>query len=81
QPTLALYDQISCPVLLVCPEQHATDDRSRQFQSAKRAGITRILAAHPAVRVEYLSDTIHDVPLQRPETLAGLIAQMASPTT
>jgi pimeloyl-ACP methyl ester carboxylesterase len=77
QPTLALYDQVTCPMLLVCPEQEATDDRQRQFQSAKREGIARILAAHPAVRVEYLPDTIHDVPLQRPEVLAGLIAQMA----
>jgi pimeloyl-ACP methyl ester carboxylesterase len=77
QPTLALYDQVSCPILLVCPEQQATDDRSRQFQRAKREGIARILAAHSSVRVEYLPDTIHDVPLQRPETLAALIAQMA----
>lgn len=77
QPTLALYDQVSCPILLVCPEQQPTDDRSRQFQSAKRAGIARILAAHPTARVEYLPDTIHDVPLQRPEALAGLIAGMA----
>lgn len=77
QPTLALYDHVTCPVLLVCPEQQATDDRQRQFQAAKREGIARILAAHPSVRVEYLADTIHDVPLQRPEVLASLIAQMA----
>jgi pimeloyl-ACP methyl ester carboxylesterase len=77
QPTLALYDRVTCPVLLVCPEQQATDDRQRQFQAAKREAIARILEAHPGVRVEYLADTIHDVPLQRPEALAGLIAQMA----
>jgi pimeloyl-ACP methyl ester carboxylesterase len=76
QPTLALYDRVTCPILLVCPEQEATDDRQRQFQTAKREGIARILEAHPSVRVEYLADTIHDVPLQRPEALAGLIAQM-----
>jgi pimeloyl-ACP methyl ester carboxylesterase len=78
QQTLALYDQVTCPVLLVCPEQQATDDRSRQFQAAKREGIARILAAHPSVRVEYLADTIHDVPLQRPEALAELIAKMTA---
>lgn len=77
QPTLALYDRVTCPILLVCPEQEATDDRTRQFLNAKREGIARIKDAHPSVRVEYLADTIHDVPLQRPEVLAGLIAQMA----
>ncbi len=76
QPTLALYDRVTCPILLVCPEQEANDDRSRQFLAAKREGIERILAAHPGVRVEYLPDTIHDVPLQRPEKLAELIAHM-----
>lgn len=78
QPTLALYDRVNCPILLVCPEQQATDDRQRQFQAAKRESIARILEAHPAVRVEYLADTIHDVPLQRPEALAGLIAQQGA---
>ena len=78
QQTVGLYDQVTCPILLVCPEQQATDDRSRQFQAAKREGIARILAAHPSVRVEYLADTIHDVPLQRPDALAGLIAQMTA---
>ncbi len=77
QPTLALYDCVTCPILLVCPEQQAIEERQRQFQAAKREGIARILQAHPSVRVEYLADTIHDVPLQRPEALAGLIAQMA----
>jgi pimeloyl-ACP methyl ester carboxylesterase len=77
QPTLALYDRVTCPILLVCPEQQATDDRQRQFQAAKREGIARILQAHPAARVEYLAETIHDVPLQRPEVLADLIAQVA----
>jgi pimeloyl-ACP methyl ester carboxylesterase len=76
QQTVALYDRVTCPVLLVCPEQEATDDRSRQFQAAKREGISRILQAHPGARVEYLADTIHDVPLQRPEKLAELIAHM-----
>jgi pimeloyl-ACP methyl ester carboxylesterase len=81
QPTLALYDAVTCPILLVCPQQEAADERQRQFQAAKRESIARILQAHPAVRVEYLAGTIHDVPLQRPAILAGLIAQMAGQTS
>jgi len=77
QPTLALYERVQCPILLVCPEQEAADDRQRQFQAAKREGIARVQQLAPRARVEYLPDTVHDVPLQRPAVLADLIAQMA----
>ncbi len=78
QPTLALYERISCPILIVCPEQAPADDRMRQFLQSKREGIARLLERHPGIRVEYLENTIHDVPLQRPERLAALIEEVAS---
>jgi pimeloyl-ACP methyl ester carboxylesterase len=77
QPTLALYDRVACPILLVCPLQEGGDERQRQFQESKRASIAQLQERHADVRVEYLADTIHDVPFQRPAVLAGLIAQMA----
>jgi pimeloyl-ACP methyl ester carboxylesterase len=77
QPTLALYERITCPILIVCPEQEPTDDRARQFLQVKRESIAKLLARHPGIRVEYLPDTIHDVPLQRPERLAELIEEIA----
>lgn len=78
QPTLALYDRITCPILIACPEQEPADDRMRQFLQSKREGIARLLERHPGIRVEYLENTIHDVPLQRPERLAELIEEVAS---
>ena len=77
QPTLALYERVRCPILLVCPEQETTDERTRQFLAAKREGIARVQQIAPGARVKYLPDTIHDVPLQRPTVLADLIAGMA----
>lgn len=77
QPTLALYDRVACPILLVCPLQESNDDRQRQFQESKRASIAQLQERHPRIQVEYLADTIHDVPFQRPAVLAGLLAQMA----
>lgn len=77
QPTLALYSQVTCPILLICPLQEGGDERQRQFQATKRKSIAHLQTLTPGIRVEYLPDTIHDVPLQRPEVLAGLIAQMA----
>jgi pimeloyl-ACP methyl ester carboxylesterase len=78
QPTLALYERITCPILLLCPEQAPADERTRQFLQAKRESIAQLLEQHPGIRVEYLENTIHDVPLQRPERLAALIEAMAS---
>ncbi len=77
QPTLALYGRVTCPILLVCPTQEGGDERARQFQAAKRESIEQLQQRKPGIRVEYLADTIHDVPLQRPAMLAELIAQMA----
>ncbi|HEY7127458.1 MAG TPA: alpha/beta hydrolase [Ktedonobacterales bacterium] len=77
QPTLSLYDRITCPILIICPEQEPTDDRTRQFLQVKREGIAKLLDQHPGIRVEYLENTIHDVPLQRPALLADLIEGLA----
>src|SRR5579885_2216968 len=71
QPTLALYDRVTCPILLVCPLQESGDERQRQFQQSKRESIAQLQERHPNIRVEYLADTIHDVPFQRPAVLAG----------
>ncbi len=77
QPTLALYERITCPILIICPEQEPADDRTRQFLQVKRESIAKLLERHPGIRVEYLENTIHDVPLQRPALLADLIEGIA----
>lgn len=67
--TFAHYDHLRCPVLLIAPEQ----DSANEFAQQKRAASAELAAAHPNVRAVVVPDTIHDMPLQRPERLAELI--------
>jgi pimeloyl-ACP methyl ester carboxylesterase len=66
-----LLDQARCPLLIVLaqPPDSREDD---PFQVAKRQGLAAV-AARPATETHLLPDTIHDIPLHRPDTLANLI--------
>jgi pimeloyl-ACP methyl ester carboxylesterase len=74
----ALYDQrperlfplLACPALL-CP---AGGDRL----DAKRAAVERALRSLRAGRVSWFADSVHDIPLQRPERLAAELARFAA---
>lgn len=68
-PTFAQYAHLRCPVLLIAPEQ----DSANEFAQQKHAAIAELAAAHSNVRGVVVPDTIHDMPLQRPERLAELI--------
>jgi len=69
-----LYPQVSCPVLLMPARQMSNADTSerqlRREKSAAQAG--RLL---PRGKTVWLEDSIHDVPLQRPELVAGIIKE------
>jgi pimeloyl-ACP methyl ester carboxylesterase len=67
-PVLA---QVACPILVILA-QPADEHYDHPFQAAKRAGLA-LFRDHPATEIHILPDTIHDIPLQRPETLADLI--------
>lgn len=72
----ALYAAIRAPVLAVLAEPTNPDPTSDQFLAMKRRGAglaqSRLVNA-PKVEIQWLADTVHDIPLQRPEVLAGLI--------
>lgn len=67
-PTLA---QVACPILIILaqPTEVQEDD---VYQAAKREGLA-LFRDRPATEIHILPDTIHDIPLQRPDTLADLI--------
>lgn len=69
QPLYALYRQVRCPVTLIIAEQEPTDERQENFFKLRREGIARIKDACPGIRIVHLENTIHDIPLQRPERL------------
>ena len=67
-----LYERVSCPVLLMPARQEGSDsaapNRFRREEAIATAG--RLL---PKSRSAWLEDSIHDVPLQRPELVAETI--------
>jgi len=62
-----LLPQVSCPVLLL-PARQSGD--ASEYRSSKVASVERALQLQPQARVRWFEDTVHDVPLQRPEELA-----------
>jgi pimeloyl-ACP methyl ester carboxylesterase len=70
QPTFSLYQQVRCPVKLVVAEQPDVPAERAEFMRQRRMGIAEIQRINSRVQVVTLPDTIHDIPLQRPERLA-----------
>jgi pimeloyl-ACP methyl ester carboxylesterase len=63
-----LLPRVDCPVLLL-PARQPSD--SSPLASAKASAVERALRLQPRARVRWLDDTVHDVPLQRPDELAS----------
>jgi pimeloyl-ACP methyl ester carboxylesterase len=72
-----LLPRVQCPVLLL-PARQASDPP--EFASAKAAGISRALELQPRARVRWFENTVHDVPLQRPDELATELLAFADQT-
>lgn len=71
QRVAPLLAQVACPILVILA-QPADEREDHPFQAAKRAGLA-LFRDHPRTAIHILPDTIHDIPLQRPDTLADLI--------
>jgi pimeloyl-ACP methyl ester carboxylesterase len=74
-----LWARIACPVLMlpaVAPEPH--DERTRGTLENKRRNIATAEARLAHSQTLWMSDTIHDIPLQRPVELADAMKAFAS---
>ena len=69
-----LYPLVPCPALMM-PARMANDDSvvARTFRREESVGKAQDLL--PQVKVVWLEDSIHDVPVQRPELVAGTIRE------
>jgi pimeloyl-ACP methyl ester carboxylesterase len=77
EPT-TIFAAIRAPVLYVLAEPAGATEKTDGFLAAKREGIASagaLLARAPRVEVEWLAETVHDIPLQRPEVLAKRMAR------
>jgi len=72
-----LLAQFECPLLLL-PARQSTEPSD--MNSAKAAGIARALEVQPNARVRWFENTVHDVPLQRPEELAAELLTLVDET-
>jgi len=67
-----LLAQVTCPLLVVVAEPPGVD-AADPWQVTRRQSLAR-LGDHAHIEVERMPDTIHDIPLQRPASLAARIS-------
>ncbi|HEU4759217.1 MAG TPA: alpha/beta hydrolase [Dehalococcoidia bacterium] len=76
-----LWRRVRCPALLIPAARDNPDPRNAMWMKGKRRALAVAERESAAVRVLWLEDTIHDVPLQRPQELAEAIAEFGSGLT
>ena len=77
QPTYALYQRVRCPITLIVAEPPTISEAQADYVQQRRTGQEEIAHLRPDISILHLSDTIHDIPLQRPRELADIIAHAA----
>ncbi len=68
-----LYPNVRCPVLLM-PARQKGDDSPQARRFRREESISRAESLLPKAKTVWMEDSIHDVPLQRPELVASTIA-------
>ena len=80
--TYDYFTRLRCPTLMIpARPKEPYSPPEEAFLQAKERGITKAQKAIRKLRVEWMPDTIHDIPLQRPIELADLIADFAASLT
>jgi pimeloyl-ACP methyl ester carboxylesterase len=78
--TYRTFEQLKLPMLLLPAEPSELDDeRAKVFLERKRRGIDMIMQRNARVRVRWMPESVHDIPLQRPEQLAQALIEFAQP--
>lgn len=73
-----LYAQVKCPALyLPCRPLEPHSPMDQQFLAWKRESVAHIQRLMPQAQIQWLTDSIHDVPLQRPELVADKVRAFA----
>jgi pimeloyl-ACP methyl ester carboxylesterase len=72
-----LFPKVLCPALVIPAAPAVLTDEAAQWMALKRRSVTAAEAGLPRGRVVWANDSIHDIPLHRPEFLANRIAEFA----
>jgi pimeloyl-ACP methyl ester carboxylesterase len=73
-----LLSKVRCPLLVVMAEGANPDERQAGFIKFRRRGVALAKKLVHDTKVVWMKDTIHDIPLQRPERLAEKIISFFS---
>ncbi len=68
-----LWARINLPVLMIPARSASPDPRNKMWLEGKSRAIAQALQELRSARVLWMDNTIHDVPLQRPQELAEAI--------
>jgi pimeloyl-ACP methyl ester carboxylesterase len=76
--TYERYPRLRCPVLMlpVRPKQPSSE-REQAFLQAKESGVSRAFEMIQKLQVHWMTDSVHDVPLQHPDEVAEQILTFA----
>ena len=69
-----LYPEVSCPVLLMPARQDGVDSQDDR-QSRRTESIKRAEGLIPKSKTVWFEDSVHDVPIQRPDLVAQVISE------
>jgi pimeloyl-ACP methyl ester carboxylesterase len=74
--TVDLLPRVECPVLAVqAAEGEPANERAANFLRMKKQGAERARMLLPDAKIVWMEDTIHDIPLHKPERLAHEIVE------
>lgn len=74
QQTSDLFQRLRCPALLAPARRQSEDEGEQRFLSVKLEAVKRLQQELDSkVEVRWMEDSIHDVPVQRPQVLASTI--------
>jgi pimeloyl-ACP methyl ester carboxylesterase len=77
--TYERYAHLRCPVLALParpPRTYSPGDEV--YLASKENGASHLSQLKKDIRIHWMEDTIHDIPLQRPAELAALIVEFAA---
>lgn len=72
-----LLPKVQCPMLIL-PARQSSD--APEMASGKAAAVARAQQLQPSARVRWFDETIHDIPLQRPDELAAELLDFVDQT-
>jgi pimeloyl-ACP methyl ester carboxylesterase len=69
----SLLAALSEPALAISCHRAPNNEQEKQWQEHRSEGLERLKTEAPLVQVHVMEDTIHDVPIQRPQELVRVI--------